>query len=246
MRIFVRKPLVAPFMKNLVVSTLVSAILVACSNPSHTSTRQANNIPARPEEGPPQTAVNADIEEDVSVTVKFNAFSLEIIGFYAEDEDDMLSFVQQDSVFIWGVYGQTIEGRTIHVIGYEALEDLNIEQRYTTSVSISEEGECCELRYWKHYNSPWKTLRPIGKGVFQCLEYTRKEHEQFPQVNMAELKTAAKDHCGAGWPELLEQVNRPQDPPSNVDISNFFLRIRGSKDGKPFVKLIEIGCQLRA
>lgn len=224
-------------MKSLLVLTLVSACLVACSTSTDKTAPQTTAMKEGHAEVTPRPAAGQEIETDTFVEIKFDEFSIVISRFVADDEEGLLDKTWQDSVFIWGTLAESIEGQTIKFNGYEKLEDLKVEQCYETSVTIMDEGPHCDLLDWKHYTSPWKTLRQTEAGLFRCLSYTLKEHEKFPEVSTAELKEAVKEHCGEEWSEV---VKHPLEYPAGVGISTYFLRISGEKDGASFVKIIAI------
>lgn len=217
-------------MKNsyLLISLLIC--LAACGGSADKPVEQIRTFPA-----------DEVVEVDTVTSIKFEEFTLEVIPFANYDEDHLLDKIQHDSVIVWGEVGATIEGAIIKVNGYEQLKDLKIEQRYETSVTIMDEGPHCDLLDWKHYDSPWITLRPIDEGLYKGVEYTMKEHEKFPKVTAAELKAAVEKHCGEAW---SKQVSHPQKYPAGVGISTYFLKISGIKDGKPFIKNIIIDSPL--
>lgn len=233
-------------MKSLLVLTLVSACLVACSTSTDKTAPQTTTIKEGHAEVTPRPAAGQEIETDTFVEIKFDECSIVISRFVADDEEGLLDKTWQDSVFIWGALAESIEEQTIKFNGYEKLEDLKVEQRFVTSMYISDEGECCELRNWKHFISPWKSLQPIEPGLFRCINYTRKEHERFPPFTADEMKNAVRQHCGEGWLDIIRQVKKPTDRPSDVGISNYFIRISGKKGGTAFIKHIEIGSPLCA
>lgn len=224
-------------MKSLLVLTLVSACLVACSTSTDKTAPQATAMKEGHVEVKPLPADGEEIETDTALQIKFEEFSIIISRFVAEDEEGLLDKIQQDSVIVWGALAESIEGQTIKFSGYEQTEDLKIEQCYQTSVTIMDEGPHCDLLDWKHYTSPWKTLRQTEAGLFRCLRYTLKEHEKFPEASTAELKDAVKEHCGEEWSEV---VKHPLEYPAGVGISTYFLRISGKKEGASFVKIIAI------
>lgn len=237
MRNFVRKLNSVQLLKNLLLLLLVLVGLAACSTSTDKTAPQATAMKEGHAEVTPRPAAGQEIETDTALQIKFEEFSMIISRFVAEDEEGLLDNIQQDSVTIWGALAESIEGQTIRFDGFEQLEDLKIEQCYETSVTIMDEGPHCDLLDWKHFTSPWKTLRQTEAGLFRCLGYTLKEHEKFPEVSTAELKEAVKEHCGEEWSEA---VKHPLEYPAGVGISTYFLRISGKKDGASFVKIIAI------
>lgn len=236
---FVRNEIASFFMKTLFLLFGATAGLVACT----ASPDKTGRSPANLAGGSASRVLLQETEADSFITLHFEPFSAVISRFYTEDgiPTDTL---RTDSVFIWTVYGGSLEGETVRIAGYEQLENLKVEQGYRTSLYIASEGECCELRDWKHFHAPWKPLRQIEPGLFRCIDYKMTQHEKFPAVPAAETRAAVERYCGKGWSNLLKKVQQPTDEPCDVGISNYYLRISGKKDGNAFVKIIEIGYPL--
>ena len=89
-------------MKNLLVLTLVSACLVACSTSTDKTAPQATAMKEGHVEVKPLPADGEEIETDTALQIKFEEFSIIISRFVAEDEEGLLDKIQQDSVFILG------------------------------------------------------------------------------------------------------------------------------------------------
>lgn len=236
---FVRNEIASFFMKNLFLLFWAAAGLVACT----ASPDKTGRSPANLADSSASRVLLQETEADSFITLHFEPFSAVISRFYTEDgvPTDTL---RTDSVFIWTVYGGSIESETIRIAGHEQLENLKVEQGYRTSLYIASEGECCELRDWKHFHAPWKPLHQIEPGLFRCIDYRMTEHEKFPAAPATEIKAAVERYCGKSWSNLLEKVQQPTGEPCDVGISNYYLRISGKKEGNAFVKIIEIGSLL--
>ena len=131
----------------------------------------------------------------------------------------------------------------ISIIGIETnvLENVKIEQRYETSLTIMDEGPHRDLTEWKHFSSEWKTLKQKN-GKFLCLSYSEKETEKFPESSIEELKAEVKVKCGEKWARHIENVTSLTEYPCGIAISRYFLRITGQfkTNGKKISKLIVI------
>lgn len=177
-------------------------------------------------------------ETDTVATIKFEDFTLKIVPFEIWDEEHALDSIQKkDTVFIEGAVGAVLGDARIRIIGLEHVEDLKIEQCYETTLGIYDEESVCILYDWKHYYSPWKTLRQAQTGVFDCIGYTIKEEQMFPPVSSAELTAAVKKYCSEQW---WDQAKNPHTYPCEVGISTYFLRVSGKIGGKPFIKYVSI------
>lgn len=217
-------------MNNLYIALLFSAMITACSGPADKPAEPIRSFPA-----------DEAVEEDTVTTIKFEGFTLQIRPFIVWDDENMLDKIQTDSVVLWGAVGQILGDAAVRVIGTGQIEDLKIEQRYETTLSMTTEESGCFLYDWKHYYSPWKSLPRLENGLFQCIGYSTAEQQKFPAVSTAELKAAVKKYCEKEW---WDQVVDPHTYPCSVGISTYYLRVSGKTGGKPFVKYIEIDSPL--
>lgn len=213
-------------MKNLYAVLFFSAIITACGGLADKPAEPVRTFPA-----------DEAVEEGTVTTIQFEEFTLEISPFIVWDDEHVLDKIQSDSVALWGAVGQNLGDAAIRVIGTGQIEDLKIEQRYETTLSMATEESGCFLYDWKHYYSPWKTLPRLENGLFQCIGYSTAEEQKFPAVSTAELKAAVKKYCKKEW---WDQVRDPHTYPCSVGISTYYLRVSGKTDGKPFVKYIGI------
>ncbi len=174
-------------------------------------------------------------------TLKFNELSISIYNFSTDREGGEADQIQGDTVEIYAELGETIEGQLISVSS-DQLTDLQVEQRYETSVTIMNEGPHCDLKDWKHFYSEWNKLQVNSEGEFTCDEYTEKESEKFPKISINDLKQTVKEKCSEGWLELIENIKKPTEYPSGVTISRYYLRVSGQRknNGQTVTKLIII------
>lgn len=174
---------------------------------------------------------------DSSTTIKFNEFTVHLTRLFNFDNDTHLNQIPGDSCYIIADVGESIVGGRLSVSS-NLLTDLKVEQCYETSVSISNEGPHCDLKDWKHFYSDWQALQRVNATTFQCFSYTDKEEENFPEINIKELKRKVKDQCGKEWYKLVKNIKSPTENPSWVGISRIYFRVTGKLNGKTVTKII--------
>jgi hypothetical protein len=184
---------------------------------------------------------NEETEEDTITDIKFRELSISINRLLIFDEENKLNQVQNDTVNIYAELGETIESQKITVLSNQ-IKDFTIEQRYETSITITNEGPHCDLTEWKHYYSDWKTLKTNESGEFICEKYSEKEYTKFPEVKIEELKEKVKTECGDEMYKLISKNKKIIDNNSEVGISRYFLRIKGKHkyNGQMITKTIII------
>lgn len=181
------------------------------------------------------------------VNLKFKELSLSIINFFVSDEEKNINQIQKDTVYLFPELGESMEGKTISIFS-EQLTNLKIEQRYETSVTIMGDGPFCDLDDWKHYYSDWKTIKTNKMGQFVCNSYALEDRNKFPKIQISELKEIVKKKCGNEYFKQISDIKSPNEHPSTVGISRYFLRISGKRidNGMIINKLIillqPIGC----
>lgn len=184
---------------------------------------------------------NESNQFDSISSIKFNLFSLNFHNFHFSGIDNK-QVIEEDTVVIETIIGgEEFEGIML-TFNSEALCDFNIEQRYETSVTLMAEGPHCDLTDWLHYVSEWQ---PVSKNhLEEYFLYTYKDNERqlFPSVSKDALTKAAKKHCGDEWSEQIKALSTPNEYPSGVSISRYFLKISGKRmdNGKSVQKLIII------
>jgi hypothetical protein len=190
---------------------------------------------------PEEILQSEETEEDTITDIKFRELSISISRLLVFDEEKKLDQVQNDTVNIYAELGETIESQKIKVLSNQ-IKDFTIEQRYETSITITNEGPHCDLTEWKHYYSDWKTLKTNESGKFICDKYSEKEYTKFPEVKIEELKEKVKTECGDEMYKLISKNKKIIENNSEVGISRYFLKIRGKhKDnGKIITKIIII------
>jgi hypothetical protein len=187
------------------------------------------------------TTENEDIVEDTITDIKFRELSISINRLLIFDEEKKLNQIQKDTVNIYAELGETIENQKIEILS-EQITDLSIEQRFETSITISNEGPHCDLTEWKHFYSEWKHLTKNENGVFICDKYSEKDYSNFPKVKIEELKKEVKRECGEEMYKLISKNKKVIENNCEVGISRYFLRIKGKnkENGQIVTKLIII------
>jgi hypothetical protein len=110
------------------------------------------------------------------------------------------------------------------------------------------DGSFCDLDEWKHYYSDWNILKTNKLGQFTCNSYPQEDRSKFPKIQISELKEIVKKKCGNEYFKQISEIKSPNEYPSTVGISRYFLRISGKRidNGMIINKLIillqPIGC----
>lgn len=188
------------------------------------------------------TRVNKSLSKDVVLTdtatvatgeehetsIHFKEFSIGITSLICIDEEGKLDQIQNDSAYCYIEVGETIQGQKLSITEGEDYE-FTIEQRYETSITLSNEGPHCDLIDWKHFYSNWKTIKPNRQGIYVLDKYSDKDRNKFPPISISELKQQVKEHCGAEWEALMEEVKSPLEYPCGIEISRYYLRITAKR-----------------
>ncbi|MCC6818734.1 MAG: hypothetical protein IT245_07580 [Bacteroidia bacterium] len=187
------------------------------------------------------TLTNNEAEIDTITTIKFNELSIYIHCLIINKNENQIDQVQKDTLEFYAEPGETIEGQLI-AISSDQLTNLTIEQRYETSVTIMDEGAHCDLSEWKHYYSDWEKLQVNSSGLFICEKYSQKDYEKFPEIRIEDLKQKVKEQCHDDWFKLIENIKTPNEYPSGVNISRYYLKVSGQRkdNGQIITKLIII------
>jgi hypothetical protein len=225
----------------------IIGLVISCNNSLKQEYTEESATPASLKNEPVSDSVFSTLEavkyEELTTTIHFGEFTLDIQNFSTFDENDLPAISQTDTLTINADIGENLS-RSSLVIS-EELTDVKIEQRYETSVTIMDEGPHCDMVDWKHYTSEWKVLKSETDNIFKCADYTEKEQEKFPEVSLQEFREAIKKHCGEPG---IEHIKSPVDYPSGVGISRIYLKISGTQKstGKFIVKYlifeIPMGC----
>lgn len=113
--------------------------------------------------------------------------------------------------------------------------EYRILQRYRTSMSVSAEGPHLDLIDWRHFDSPWKSLKSLGRNRFRSLPAAQMQDSRFPKTSKADIIKEVRRQVGNDWPYLLELVqscNGPNDGFCLVAISSIYLRIQKQVRGR--------------
>lgn len=107
--------------------------------------------------------------------------------------------------------------------------EYRIFERYRTSMSISAEGPHLDLVGWRHFDSPWTSLKTLGPKRFRTLATDQMEESRFPSTTKAEIMKEVRRRVGDEWPAVLEPIkdcHGPNDGACLVSISSIYLRIQ--------------------
>lgn len=176
---------------------------------------------------------------DSSITVQFDEITIHLSPLVPFDKVGSFVKTTADTCFVSADVYESILGGQLRIIS-NSLTDFKIEQAYQTSVSISNEGPHCDLLDWKHFTSNWKVLQLTKNGFYSCLNYTQKEGEIFPQVDVDELKSEVKKHCGEEMYDLVKNSSEIRQYPIGIGISSVFIRLKGKMNGKTIIKIIAV------
>jgi hypothetical protein len=141
---------------------------------------------------------------DTITDINFNELSVAIDRLQIYDPERKFNDVQKDTAYVYAEIGETIEDQKI-TIWTRQLKDVNVEQRFETSVTIQDEGPHCDLINWKHFDSEWKSLTQYSVGKFIGDRYSEEEHRQFPDIKIKELRKSVKEHCGDEWGDMVKK-----------------------------------------
>lgn len=113
-------------------------------------------------------------------------------------------------------------------------EELIIEQRFETSVSLSNEGPHQDLTEWKHGRTGWRRLVEVAPAEFQILEVSPDAELPFPEVTAAEIVAALKKKKDVEprWFELAAQCRTARTAPCAVGVSRISFRISRKSQGR--------------
>jgi hypothetical protein len=215
-------------------------VIIACNNRSvnnKLTPKDSITVDSSLLINPPTNTSQSYEQSDTTTTIKFNEFTLTISRLIVWDEQNLLNKIQGDTCYVFNDIGETVLGQKIFVAPNK-LSDFKIEQRYETSVSISNEGPHCDLTNWKHYLSDWMPLKAENENVYLCSNYTEKEKEKFPVIDIKDLKEQVEKQCGDTWVDLVKNINKPTQEPSWVGISRVYLRLTGKLNGQAITKII--------
>lgn len=130
-----------------------------------------------------------------------------------------------DTIYFTLQAPHTIEGQLL-TITTSGNTRLDVAQRYETSVIIDGPPSRI-LHQWHHFTSNWEKLKPEADNFYVLRKYSREERQQFPDVDIAELKQYTYKHLNREYHLRLSTLTTFPSPPCSVIISRYYLRITG-------------------
>ncbi|WP_299891511.1 SH3 domain-containing protein [uncultured Lacinutrix sp.] len=157
------------------------------------------------------------------INIKFPEVDILIKNLAIYDDDNLLSFVEKDTLAL-GVHKEYTPGVKRITLKNNKYKSVKILQRFENSVSIIDEHKRCDLTEWQHYYSDWKPIKKINSSRFETLRYTEDEWQQFIPVAIEELKTAALEHCNKDLATTINGIKDINEHPAKVVTSRVFLK----------------------
>lgn len=143
--------------------------------------------------------------------------------------------------------GDSPEGKEIKIYSSK-YQEIQVFQRFETSISIQNEGPHCDLTEWKHFYSEWNKIPFNQKNkTFNSFSYNSIENSQFINIDLNEIKEEVKLSCGENWYELIKEIKNVNEYPSSVSISKIYFKViltdkNGSKKERLITIQIPMGC----
>lgn len=131
------------------IAILLSVLLFSCASNNKDDNKTLNQVSEdtinliSPEDS------ESKATDDTSTVISFDEFNVTLSRLIVIDVYNILNSIQKDTVFLFPELGESIEGQILKVDNL-TLDELKIEQRYETSISIQNEGPHCDLTNWKH------------------------------------------------------------------------------------------------
>lgn len=178
---------------------------------------------------------------DTVISLKFEELTVIINRMQVFDENNQLEKIHTDTVYLYPELGETIENQSIKIIS-SVLNEVKIEQRFETSLTVNNEGPHCDLTNWKHHLSEWNEITKEDNNNFVTLSYTESDWKKFPNISMHEVKEAVKNICDEEWYELIKNAENIGEYPIEIGISKIFLKVSGisTKTYLPITKIIVV------
>ena len=125
--------------------------------------------------------------------------------------------------------GENIENELL-VLRSAVKQTFKIEMQHETSMAIGDEGPHIDLVDWKHYTSPWRTIKPGVGGVddnkYLVPQIPEAEFTRFPSVTTKEIVAALrKTGAEKRWLNLARTCTGPNRGPCYVSTSRISIRI---------------------
>lgn len=173
------------------------------------------------------------------INIKFPEVDILIKNLAIYNDDDLLSFVEKDTLSI-GVHKEYTPGVKTITLKNNKYKSVKILQRFENSITIINKDNSCNLTEWQHLYSDWKPIKKINSSKFETLTYTEAEWKKFIPITTEDLKKAASEHCNADWAKHIENVKNINDYPVKVLTSRVFLKfVLTDFDGNSSEKTIE-------
>ncbi len=162
------------------------------------------------------------------------------LHYYLSVED-----LSADSVLISLELGDTPLGYML-VFHSQVSTISSVKQRYETSITVMDEGPHLDLINWKHYFSPWVTLKMVSTNQYQAIGYSQAQSEMFPEVNIEEVRRVVKKLGGERWLKHIEDSEDIHTYPLGIGISKVEFVIEyevlGKLNQKVLIFDIPLGC----
>ena len=222
------------------IAILLSVLLFSCTSNNQDDSKTLNQVSEDTINLISPEDYESKATDDTSTVISFDEFNVTLSRLIVIDVYNILNSIQKDTVFLFPELGESIEGQILKVDNL-TLDELKIEQRYETSISIQNEGPHCDLMNWKHYTSPWEELQNNNNQTYQCISYQHEDYQKFPTASVNEFKSYVKTNYDKEWYDLISKIKSIYDYPSSVGISKYFIRISGiDKKSKALVSKILI------
>lgn len=130
--------------------------------------------------------------------------------------------------------GDNLERIRVRGLAIRKGEELIVEQRFETSVSLSNEGPHQDLTQWKHGHTAWVRLEKVAPAEFQIIELSPETELPFPEVTTEEIVAALKKKKDVEphWFELAAQCKTARTAPCGVGVSRISFRIQRRAKGR--------------
>jgi len=184
---------------------------------------------------------NESNQNDSVCLISFEEFNIQIPNFHYESLPNTPTPIKADIFWITAELGEVFEDRILY-INSDNVDDLVVEESYETSLTIMDEGPHCDLTEWEHFIDNWRPLHKNHLEEYPLYTYSDKESEKFPNVSAQQIQAAVKKHCGNEWADKIKNIKSPNEYPSGVSISRYYIRISGKRkdNGVSFQKTLVI------
>ncbi|WP_353777226.1 SH3 domain-containing protein [Winogradskyella sp. 3972H.M.0a.05] len=158
--------------------------------------------------------------------VKFEAFTV-FVDEMKRDTKAIKNSENPDSKAFEVKLGKSPEGRYIKVKHHQGYRTIQVFQRHQNRLTLVNGKTECDLKEYDQYNSSWKPLKmlPRSNNIFKTLVFDKEDYKRFSEVDMKELKTYVKEHCGEDWSKLIETSKSIEDKVIKVNASQIQLRV---------------------